>query len=133
MRQERSFAKYTHSVLARSIREADNYTRRAIGELHGTEHNPGMKNLRRIRETKKLSQSVLAEMVGVRQATISRIESGTNDPSISVANAIADALEVEVVELFGLPELEQRILQSFREASPERRAALLTLLETDKK
>lgn len=133
MRQEGSCVKYTHSVFNRSIRQTDNYTPRAIGELSGSEHNAGMKNLRQIREAKKLSQSVLAEMVGVRQATISRIESGKNDPSISVANSIADALEVEVVELFGLPELEQRILQSFREASPERRAALLTLLETDKK
>lgn len=90
-----------------------------------------MKNLRSVRESKGMSQTVLAEMVGVRQATISRIEKGVNDPSIKVANAIAKALGVEIVELFGLPELEQRVLRSFREATPERRAALLTLLDTD--
>ncbi|MDG4650086.1 helix-turn-helix transcriptional regulator [Roseibacterium sp. SDUM158017] len=90
-----------------------------------------MQNLRDIRKAKSLSQADLAEMVGVKQATISRIEKGVNNPSLAVASKIADALNVSVVELFGLPELEQRFLQAFREASPRRRAALLDLLEED--
>ncbi|QFT47833.1 Antitoxin PezA [Roseivivax sp. THAF40] len=92
-----------------------------------------MKNLAAIRKAKNLSQVELAEMVGVKQATISRIEKGVNNPSIAVAHSIADALGINVVELFGLPELESRVLDSFRAASPERQAALLTLLEADRK
>ncbi|WP_158217893.1 helix-turn-helix transcriptional regulator [Marinibacterium profundimaris] len=90
-----------------------------------------MKNLKRIRLARKWSQARLAEAAGVKQATISRIESGTNNPSLSVADKIANALNVSTVELFGVPELEQRLLEAFRSASPERRAALLTLLESD--
>ena len=90
-----------------------------------------MKNLKNIRQSKNITQAVLAEMAGVKQATISRIEQGVNNPSLSVAQRVADALEVSPVELFGLPELEQAVLQKFREASPERRAALLTLLAND--
>jgi transcriptional regulator with XRE-family HTH domain len=90
-----------------------------------------MKNLARIRDSRGLTQTQLAEMVGVRQATISRIEKGVNHASIPVAQRIATALDVNVVDLFGLPELEQRLLQNFREASPERRAALLTLLDPE--
>ena len=69
-------------------------------------------------------------MAGVKQATISRIESGANNASLAAANAIAAALNVSPVELFGLPEIEQRLLEAFRSASDERRVALLTLLET---
>lgn len=94
-------------------------------------HNPDMKNLHTIRKAKGLSQTELAEVVGIKQATISRIEKGVNNPSFDVADRIAQALGVNVVELFGLPELEQTVLQAFREASPERRAALLTLLTSD--
>lgn len=90
-----------------------------------------MKNLRAIRKSKNLSQANLAEMVGVKQATISRIEKGVNHPSLDVVIKIADVLDVTEVELFGLPEMEQKVLQAFREASPERRAALLTLLSDD--
>ena len=94
-------------------------------------HKQHMKNLKNIRQSKNITQAVLAEMAGVKQATISRIEQGVNNPSLSVAQRVADALEVSPVELFGLPELEQAVLQKFREASPERRAALLTLLAND--
>ncbi|MBE9635759.1 helix-turn-helix domain-containing protein [Salipiger mangrovisoli] len=88
-----------------------------------------MKNLKRIRTARGLSQAKLAELANVKQATISRIESGTNNPSLAVADQIAKALNVSTVELFGIPELEQRFLEAFRSASPERQAALLTLLE----
>jgi len=78
-----------------------------------------------------MTQIALAEAAGVKQATISRIEKGVNNPSLAVAERIATALNVNVVELFGIPELEQTLLQRFREATPERRAALLTLLAAE--
>lgn len=131
MRQVFPYPKYTLSVYTRSIRSANIYTRMAVGDFSELPQACSMKNLSTIRRSKHLSQTALAEMVGVKQATISRIEKGVNNPSLAVAHAIAKALNVNVVELFGLPELEQRVLQSFREASPERQAALLTLLGTD--
>lgn len=90
-----------------------------------------MKNLRHLRQARGLSQTQLATMAGVKQATISRIEQGVNHASIPVAERIATALGVSVVDLFGLPELEQRLLHGFRKATPERRAALLTLLDPE--
>lgn len=131
MRQVSSCHKYTPDVYRVSIRPADIYTRRAIGETDFRRDNQRMKNLARIRKDKHLTQIALAERAGVKQATISRIEKGVNNPSLEVAEKIAQALGVNVVELFGLPELEQTVLQKFREASPERRAALLTLLASD--
>ena len=95
------------------------------------ERQGGMKNLAAIRKARGLSQADLAEMAGVKQATISRIEKGVNNPSMRVAHDIALALNVNVVELFGLPELEHELLERFRAASPQRRAALLALLDSD--
>ena len=92
-----------------------------------------MQHLHSIRKAQGMSQDELAHKVGVKQATISRIEKGVNNPSLAVAKRIAEALGVSPVELFGLPELEQRLLQAFREASPERQAALLTLLGDDQR
>ncbi|MEW9920020.1 helix-turn-helix domain-containing protein [Marimonas sp. MJW-29] len=91
-----------------------------------------MKNLERIRKERGITQVVLAERSGVKQATISRIEKGVNNPSLAVAERIAEALGVSMVELFGLPELEeQTFLEAFRSATPEQRAAIITLLTSD--
>ena len=78
-----------------------------------------------------MSQVELAESVGVKQATISRIEKGVNKPSLDVIEKIAVTLGVTVIELFDIPDLETRVLQGFRKASPKRRAALLALLDED--
>lgn len=88
-----------------------------------------MRRISKIRKSKKISQVELAESVGVKQATISRIEKGVNKPSLDVIDKIAEALNVTILELFDLPILEARLLQGFREASPKRRAALLALLD----
>ena len=114
-----------------SIRQADIYTRAAIGRSHGLDDKERMNNVAQIRKAKGLTQIELAEAVGVKQATISRIEKGVNNPSLDVIESIASALGVTVVELFGLPDLEMRVLEGFRAASPQRRAALLALLEPD--
>ena len=90
-----------------------------------------MKKISKIRKSKKISQVELAKSVGVKQATISRIEKGVNKPSLDVIERIAEALNVCIIELFDIPDLEARVLQSFREATPKRRAALLDLLSDD--
>ena len=117
--------------MLRSIRQANIYPHAGIADSAAVCDIAGMKNLKRIRAARGWSQATLAEAAGVKQATISRIESGTNNPSLAVADEIAQALGVSTVELFGIPELEQRFLEAFRAATPERRAALLTLLEND--
>lgn len=49
--------------------------------------------IREVRKDRGISQTDLAEMVGVRQGTISRIESGTiSQPRFSDIARIADAL-----------------------------------------
>lgn len=56
--------------------------------------------LRRLEQ--ELTQSQLAEMVGVTRQTIAFIEKGEFSPSILLALKLADSLNVPITELFWL-------------------------------
>jgi len=57
-------------------------------------------NLKEIRSDKKISQSELAEMVGVSRNTISSIETGQYQPTAKLAYVICIALEKKFEEIF---------------------------------
>ena len=57
-------------------------------------------NLREARTEKKLSQSQLAEMVGVSRNTISSIETGQFNPTAKLALILCIALDKKVEDLF---------------------------------
>lgn len=57
-------------------------------------------NLKEIRSEKKISQSELAEMVGVSRNTISSIETGQYQPTAKLAYVICIALEKKFEEMF---------------------------------
>ena len=57
-------------------------------------------NLKQVRTEKKLSQSALAEMVGVSRNTISYIETGQFNPTDKLALILCIALDKKFEELF---------------------------------
>ena len=57
-------------------------------------------NLKSARTEKKLSQSALAEMVGVSRNTISSIETGQFNPTAKLALVLCIALDKKFEELF---------------------------------
>ncbi|AMK50530.1 DNA-binding protein [Clostridium beijerinckii] len=57
-------------------------------------------NLRKVRTEQKLSQSQLAEMVGVSRNTISSIETGQFNPTAKLALVLCVALDKKFEELF---------------------------------
>ena len=52
------------------------------------------------RKAKKITQAQLAEMTGINRGMISRLESCDYTPSVDQLQAIAEALDFEVVDLF---------------------------------
>ena len=60
-------------------------------------------NIRRIRKQKGVSQIELADQFDADSPTISRIEAGNTNPTIITLKKIADALDVEVVDLVAIP------------------------------
>ncbi|OGZ73715.1 MAG: hypothetical protein A2998_03595 [Candidatus Staskawiczbacteria bacterium RIFCSPLOWO2_01_FULL_37_25b] len=58
------------------------------------------KNLRRLREAKRLSQEKLARLADVANNTIVKIEAGKNqNPTLDTLKKITKALEVSIDEL----------------------------------
>ena len=58
--------------------------------------------VKQYRKAARMTQSKLAESSGVSRQTISDIETGKHDPTISVALLLARALGVKVDNLFKL-------------------------------
>lgn len=56
--------------------------------------------LKEVRKEKKLSQTELAEMVGVSRNTISSIETGQFNPTAKLALVLCIALDIKFEELF---------------------------------
>ena len=57
-------------------------------------------NLKAIRTGKNITQSDLAELIGVDKSFVSNIENGKNNPTLSTITSLAKALKVPVDELF---------------------------------
>ena len=64
-------------------------------------------NIDELRNKKDISQTQLANAIGVETSTISRIETGKSDPSAVTLFAIAKCLEVTVDELYTEKTAEQ--------------------------
>ncbi|MBT0778035.1 helix-turn-helix domain-containing protein [Paracoccus sp. pheM1] len=88
-------------------------------------------NLERLRRDRDLNQDELAEMAGVKQSTISKIEGGFDGVTLRVLKQIAAALEVEVSDLFAddRTRAEAALIRAFRTLSPERQQGWLDLAE----
>lgn len=89
-----------------------------------------MSNIASIRRRRGLKQEHLAEMVGVSQPHISRIENGDDGPPLRMFKDIADALGVSLPALFSddLSERESELLQVFRRIPKAKHAELLAAL-----
>ena len=56
--------------------------------------------IKRLRESKSITQQQLAEKIGVSDKAISRWETGRGYPDISLIEPLAEALGVSIIELF---------------------------------
>lgn len=56
--------------------------------------------IQNIRKKKRLTQEQFAELIGIDPKNVSKIENGNNYPSSETLTAIANALGVDVYELF---------------------------------
>lgn len=70
--------------------------------------------IKKLRLSRNLKQSQLAEIVGVEDKTISRIEVGGNYPSMDLLVRISDALNYDLAEFVTF---DNKISQTFNELS----------------
>ena len=58
------------------------------------------KKIKEIRESKGISQQVLAAKCNFEKSNLSRLESGKVNSTISTLEKVSNALEIDIVELF---------------------------------
>lgn len=66
-------------------------------------------NLRKLRETRNLTQAALGKRAGMAAASVSHFETGQRAPSLDSLVKLADALEVSVDTLLGRESLESQM------------------------
>lgn len=76
-------------------------------------------NLRRLRETRGLSQQRASRLAGVPRPTWASLEAGGANPTLSVLTRVAAALQVSIEELVGPPRTAARLYAAAE--IPERR------------
>ena len=82
--------------------------------------------LRRLRESVKLSQVKMAELLGVKQSSINRYEQGQSAPSLETLVRYADYFDVSLDYLLGRTDEKNEI-----DLSPHRSAEGIRCLETE--
>jgi transcriptional regulator with XRE-family HTH domain len=107
------------------------YSCAALAAIIERRDNAGMENLKRLRTARELSQVQLAEAAGCSQSLVSKLEKGGKNVTLGQIEAIASVLRCEPWELFGIDSLRQRYLDALNRASPDRRNAVLLLLEVE--
>lgn len=105
------------------------YASQALAFTEGQLQSRGMQNLRRIRQERKLTQSELADLVGVNQATISKIERGSEAVTLDLVFRVAAALNVPAGLLFELPELHERLIRALSNVSGPKQDAAVVVIE----
>ncbi len=68
--------------------------------------------VKEFRKQRKLTQEKLAEIIGVDNGYISKLEVGQNFPSISTLEKIAEALDVELYALFQFTQGKEKDFRS---------------------
>ena len=76
------------------------------------------RNLRDLREQRGLTQAAVAKLADLPRATWANLESGASNPTLSVLDKVARALQVSLEELISPPKGEARLF--LRASLPER-------------
>ena len=61
------------------------------------------RNVRQLRDTRRLTQAQVARLAGIPRPTLANLESGEANPTLSVLTRVAGALQVSVEELISPP------------------------------
>ena len=80
-------------------------------------------NIRRLRDTRGLSQQSLADLSGIPRATWASLETGTANPTLAVLTKAANAFNVSIEELIGPPRSEFEFIPADRVRQRRRQGA----------
>jgi transcriptional regulator with XRE-family HTH domain len=82
-------------------------------------------NVKRLRETRGLSQQRMAQLSGIPRPTWASLESGSANPTLVVLSRAAAALQVSIEELVGPPRTAARLFRAGEVKERKRQGARL--------
>ncbi|MCD7894581.1 MAG: helix-turn-helix domain-containing protein [Erysipelotrichaceae bacterium] len=78
-------------------------------------------NIRKYRKERGLSQKKLGDLCGITDSNIRKYELGKQNPKIETLQKIAEALEIDVINLFGYEEYNPKIEDNILKEEAKRR------------
>lgn len=114
-----------------NIRVKNFYALSEFGMCEGRGMMPLMNAISQIRRLKGWTQGQLADVSGLNQSSVSKAERFDGGVGLRTYQAIAEALNVPLYELF-LPDTstaEMRLLEAFRSLPPDRQRGWIDMLD----
>ncbi len=81
--------------------------------------------MRRLRQTRGLSQQRLSEVSGIPRPTLASLETGTANPTLTVLSKAATAFNVSIEELIGPPRSEFQFIPAVKVRGRKRQGAIV--------
>ena len=75
-------------------------------------------NIRNLRESKGYSQEYMAELMGITQSSYARFERGATKTDLKIASLVAQALEMNLIDIITYPEKYINIKDASKEITP---------------
>lgn len=82
-------------------------------------------NIRRLRESRGLSQQQLADLSGIPRPTWASLETGVANPTLTVLSKAASAFNISIEELVGPPRSEFKFIAAAKVRARKRQGAVI--------
>ena len=86
--------------------------------------------IKQLREQNKYSQNYLADIAGISQTHLRRVELGTADITVGHLQLVCDALGISLKDFFNVSEEQEDISSAISNLPPKQRNLLLEFLKS---
>lgn len=86
--------------------------------------------IKQLREKNKFSQNYLADIAGISQTHLRRVELGTADITVGHLQLVCDALGISLKDFFNVSEEQEDISSAISNLTPKQRNLLLEFLKS---
>ena len=88
------------------------------------------KRIRQLRERNKYSQNYLADIAGISQTHLRRVELGTADITVGHLQLVCDALGISLKDFFNISDEREELSSAISNLTPKQRSLLLEFLKS---
>lgn len=86
--------------------------------------------IKQLREKNKFSQNYLADIAGISQTHLRRVELGTADITVGHLQLVCDALGISLKDFFNISNEQEELSSAISNLTPKQRNLLLEFLKS---